>query len=546
MSSSRKTTNQQFDYIVVGAGSSGCALAGTLAANSKHSVLLIEAGSDNRSPLVSMPKGIAKLVNKPAYTWVYQIDQKRTPDTAQPEVWIRGKGLGGSSAINGMIWSRGQAADYDAWQQQGCTGWDWPTFNSALKAIEDHQLGANNNRGIGGPVTISPGPFRYPLIDDMLSAAQQQGLTLVDDLNDSHEERVGLYSHNTKRGRRVSAAKAFIDPIKHQKNLTIATHTCVRKVLFEGKRAIGVEVSVDGEIHNILCTKEVILSAGALESPRLLQLSGIGPQQTLKDAGVKTIVNSPDVGRRMREHLAFAMSFRLNQDHLGNQHCFHGLGLVKQVLQQQFFGTGALSFGPFEVGGFAKIGDAQWPNLQLYLSGYVFKLSDDNHPVPLSEIDRQPGLSLYGQLLDLQSESEIKITSPDPNVPAVIEPNWLSHPQDQQRAIQTLKYMRQLAQQPALSQHIDHEMVPGPQVQSDEQILAAFKRLATCGLHATGSCRMGGDEQSVLDPELNVRGVTALRVADCSAMPGNISGNTNAPAMALGYRAAQLIIEYWN
>ncbi|BFM06590.1 GMC family oxidoreductase N-terminal domain-containing protein [Halioxenophilus aromaticivorans] len=492
-----------------------------------------------------MPKGIAKLVNKPAYTWVYQIDQKRTADTEQPEVWIRGKGLGGSSAINGMIWSRGQAADYDAWQQQGCTGWDWQTFNSALKAIEDHQLGPAANRGTGGQVTISPGPFRYPLVDDMLSAAQQQGLNLVDDLNDSHEERVGLYSHNTKRGRRVSAAKAFIDPIKHRKNLTIATHTFVRKVLFEGNKAVGVEVSIEDKTHAIYCNKEIILSAGALETPRLLQLSGIGPQRVLEYAGVNVVAHSPDVGRRMREHLAFAMSFRLNQDRIGNQHCFYGLGLAKHILQQQLFGTGALSFGPFEVGGFAKIGDAQWPNLQLYLSGYVFKLSDDNHPVPLSEIDKQPGLSLYGQLLDLQSESEIKIISPDPNIPAVIEPNWLSHPQDQQRAIQSLKYMRQLAQQPALSQHIDHEMVPGPLVQTDEEILEAFKRLATCGLHATGSCRMGGDEQSVLDPELKVRGVTGLRVADCSAMPGNISGNTNAPAMALGYRAAQIIQDHW-
>lgn len=538
-------SDQTYDFIVVGAGYAGCALAGTLTKESNYSVLLIEAGGDNRSMLVSMPKGIAKLVNKPAHTWVYQVDQKRYPEAEQNEVWIRGKGLGGSSAINGMIWSRGHAADYDAWEAEGCTGWNWNSMNSALKAIEDHKLGAAPNRGVGGPVTVSPGPYRYPLVDAILAAGAERGLEQVADLNDSHAERIGLYSHNTRYGRRVSGAKAFLEPATEHKNLTIATNANVQKILFEGTKATGVEVLIEGKAQQFHCAKEVLISAGAMESPRLLQLSGVGPADVLEEADVPIVCNSPDVGRRMLEHLAFAMSFRLNKDGLGNQDCFRGLGLIKSVLQQQVLGTGAMSLGPFEVGAFARIGGAPDPNLQLYLSGYVFKLSDDNHPVPLSEIDPQPGMSLYGQLLDLQSEAEIRIKSNDPSVPAVIAPNWLSTQQDRDRAIQAVKYMREFASSPKLAQHIDQEMIPGTSVASDEDILDAFHKLSTCGLHATGSCRMGADDHAVLDPRLRVRGTHGLRVVDCSAMPGTISGNTNAPAMALGYRAAHLIAEDW-
>jgi choline dehydrogenase-like flavoprotein len=533
----------RYDYIIVGSGSAGSVLAGRLSANPARKVLLLEAGGANDSVLVRMPKGIAKLVTNPAYHWAYRINQARPgATTTTPETWIRGKGLGGSSAINGMIWSRGHAEDYDNWERMGCQGWNWPVMNEAFKALEDHQLGGAPNRGVHGPVTISPGTFRYPLTDAMLAAGQTLGLSEVADLNDSHGERVGFYSHNIRRGRRVSSARAFLDPVRQRSNLTIVTQANVQKIRFEGTRAVGVEALVAGRPAEFACAGEIIVAAGTLESPRLLQLSGIGPRAVLDAAGVPVVCHSPDVGQRMREHLSFAASYRLNNAEVGSHRCFSGLGLLKSIAQFQLFGTGALATGPFEVGAFARVGGATSPNLQLYLSGYNFALSDDNHPVTLAAVDSEPGMSVYGQLLQLKSEGSINIVSRDPQVAAEIKPNWLTDPEDQQLAIATVRYLRSFAEQPALRRYVAAELVPGAQCQSDADILDAFTRLSTSGLHGTGTCRMGGDADAVVDARLRVNGVSGLRVVDCSVMPGLISGNTNAPAMALAYRAADLIL----
>ena len=507
-----------------------------MSADSRNEVLLIEEGTKPDDWLARMPKGFGKQLVEPERT--HYIPTSHSLHGNEPEIWVRGKLMGGSSSVNGMVWTRGQQPDWDHLAELTSQDWAWSEILPVYKAMENHAMGENETRGVGGPIDVKTHPAPTKLTDAWVKAGMEMGLPHKEDQNQLEQEGIGYLQWNIdQRGRRVSSARGFLGKAKGRRNLTIVQGVRTDRVVIENGRAVGVEGMRDGKPVRFDCGGEVILSAGAIGSTKILQLSGIGPGNVLQAAGVPVIAESPDLGRHMREHWLLMQNWRMKSWEGSQNRSYAGLNLVANVARYMLFGTGPMSYGSSEACAWARmLPESTRPDVQIMFSPYSLD------PLAGSAFEKEPGFQTYTMVTKPQSEGTIEITANDSAAPLRIIPNYLTAEHDRKVQLAAFRYVREMMAKPALADIVVGETELTAKCQTDEEILDAFSKFGHSGYHAVGVLRMG-HEASPLDPRLRVRGVDGLRVCDCSVFPEMVAGNTNAPTMALGMRAAKLIQE---
>ena len=532
---------EETDFIIVGAGSAGCVLANRLSEDPRNRVTLIEAGGSDARFFVHLPLGYGKLFYDPAVNWMYQTE----PDpglAGAADHWPRGKVLGGSSSINAMVWIRGQAEDYHDWGK-AVRGWGWDDVLPAYRAIEDNEAGEDAFRGKGGPLFISANQRGlHPLVPTYLEACAQAGLRTNSDFNGADQEGAGVYQMTIRGARRNSAARAFLRPAKRRQNLRVLTQAMVTKVMIQNGRAVGVEYRQGGQAKVLLARREVILSGGAINSPQLLQLSGIGPAEVLQRNGISVLVDSPNVGRNLSDHQGINYTWEMTVPTY-NDVLRPWWGKLWAGMQWALAGQGPLAKSINHGGGFFRTDPAMSrPNMQLYMQAFSTLLPKAGER-PLLTPDPWSGMSLGLSNCRPTSRGSIEIRSSDPMQHPKIVANAFSTDHDVTEMLAAVKYLRHLAAQPALAKLIKRELRPGPEIQSDEDLIADFRARSGTVYHPSCTCRMGDDpDSSVLDGKCRVRGVDGLRVIDASSFPSLISGNTNAPAILMGWMGANKIL----
>lgn len=533
---------QQYDYIVVGAGSAGCAVAARLSESGRHSVLLLEAGPTDLNFWVQMPIGYGKTYYNAKRNWMYR--SGKIPGLNNRDVYVpRGKVLGGSSSINAMVYSRGQASDFDDWAAAGNPGWDWAGVLPYYRKMEDHALGASQWHGAGGPVHVSEirGDV-HPMTHSFIEAARQAGLAFNPDLNGATIEGAGYYQITTKGGLRMSAARAYLWPARGRKNLRIETGAMATRLLFDGKRAVGVAYTQRGQSLTARAGREVVLCGGAINSPQLLQLSGIGDPALLKSLGLPVVHANAAVGQNMQDHLCYDHAYRASVPSL-NEELLPLWGRFRHGLTYLLTRRGPLSLSVNQGGGyFRSRPDSQHPDIQLYFSPLTYERATPGVRA-LMKPDPFPGFYTSVSPCRPTSRGSVTIRSADPAQAPDIAPNFLSTNEDVNTILLGAKFLRALSQTPALAGMIAQEMKPGPQCQTDEDFVADVREKAYSVFHPCGTCRMGPEDAgTVVDASLSVHGVAGLRVIDASIFPFVTSGNINAPAIMVGEKGADLML----